>query len=360
MDTRILMYLRKGLAALLVWMVVGPVVGGDWPQWRYDAGHSAASPDALPGELHLQWTRQYSPREPVWDDTLNRDMMPYDRNFEPVVAGDRMFLSFNDADKVAALDVRDGTELWAFYADGPVRFPPVVFEDSVLFTSDDGYLYCVGAADGQLRWRVLGGPSERKVIGNRRHDLVLAGPRRSRCGRRHSVFCRQHLAVHGHVHLCLGCPHGPGAMAERCDGRPVSEAAARRAVLRRRRAAGPVGGGGRTAAGAGRQVAAGGVRPGVRPAEILQFRRQGAGRIVRGGGCYASLCAHPGARHDGAQSAQGNRGQVSGERAGAGRRSPVRGRRRNDGKIRRRRLEFRLTMPRIKCCGTSMRMERAT
>ena len=86
MDTRISMYLCKGLAAVLVWTVVGPVAGGDWPQWRYDAGHTAASPDALPGELHLQWTRQYSPREPVWDDPLNRDMMPYDRNFEPVVA----------------------------------------------------------------------------------------------------------------------------------------------------------------------------------------------------------------------------------------------------------------------------------
>jgi len=145
-----------------------PAAGGDWPQWRYDAGHTAASPDELPSELHLQWTRQYTPREPVWDDALNRDMMPYDRIFEPVVAQGRMFLSFNDADKVVALDVRDGTELWAFYADGPVRFPPVVHEDSVLFTSDDGYLYCVAAADGRLRWRFLGGPSERKVIGNLR------------------------------------------------------------------------------------------------------------------------------------------------------------------------------------------------
>jgi outer membrane protein assembly factor BamB len=161
---------------VLVWTVAAPAVGGDWPQWRYDAGHTAASPDALPGELHLQWTRQYSPREPVWDDPLNRDMMPYDRIFEPVVAQGRMFLSFNDADKVVALDVRDGGVLWAFYAEGPVRFPPVVFEDSVLFTSDDGYLYCVGAADGKLRWRFLGGPSERKVVGNRR--LISSWPAR--------------------------------------------------------------------------------------------------------------------------------------------------------------------------------------
>ena len=27
----------------------------------------------------------YSPREQVWDDPLNHDLMPYDRAFEPVV-----------------------------------------------------------------------------------------------------------------------------------------------------------------------------------------------------------------------------------------------------------------------------------
>jgi outer membrane protein assembly factor BamB len=136
--------------------------------WRCDAGHTAASADDLPGELHLQWTRQYSQREPVWDDPLNRDMMPYDRIFEPVVADGKMFLGFNDTDKVVALDVRDGSEVWTFFADGPVRFSPIVYGDSVLFSSDDGYLYCVGASDGRLRWRFRGGPSERKIIGNRR------------------------------------------------------------------------------------------------------------------------------------------------------------------------------------------------
>ncbi|MCL4201918.1 MAG: PQQ-binding-like beta-propeller repeat protein [Pirellulaceae bacterium] len=164
---------QRSTISLALWFAfaVGTVVqatAGDWPQWRCDAGHSAASPHGLPDQLHLQWSRQYSPRVPVWDDALNRDMMPYDRIFEPVVADGRLLLSFNDADKVAAFDVRDGSQLWAFYADGPVRFPPVVHGDSVLFTSDDGFLYSVAAADGQLRWRFLGGPNERKVIGNQR------------------------------------------------------------------------------------------------------------------------------------------------------------------------------------------------
>lgn len=175
--------LQKGIIAALAATALGASLagaagpaGGDWPMWRYDAGHTAASPQELPRSLHLAWTRQYSPRIPVWDDPLNQDMMPYDARFEPVVAGGRMFVSFNDQDKVVALDARSGEEQWRFYADGPVRFSPVAFGDKVCFASDDGCLYCLRAADGRLEWRFRGAPGERKVIGNRR--VISAWPAR--------------------------------------------------------------------------------------------------------------------------------------------------------------------------------------
>jgi outer membrane protein assembly factor BamB len=79
-----------------------------------------------------------------------------------------MFVSFNDSDKVVALDAQNGSEIWSYYTDGPVRFSPVVHDGSVYVASDDGYLYCLAAEDGTLRWRFRGGPSKRKVIGNRR------------------------------------------------------------------------------------------------------------------------------------------------------------------------------------------------
>ena len=77
----------------------------DWPMWRFDAGRTAASSEKLPVKLQLEWERVYSPREQVWDDPLNHDLMPYDRVFEPVVLGDKMFVAFNDSDKVVALDL---------------------------------------------------------------------------------------------------------------------------------------------------------------------------------------------------------------------------------------------------------------
>jgi len=149
---------------------------GDWPMWRFDAGRTAASPHELPHKLHLQWVRHFGPRVMVWPDRLNQDRMPYDQVFEPVVLGKTLFLGFNDTDKLLALDTDTGEEKWAFYVDGPVRLPPVAADDKVLFTSDDGYLYCLDAATGALRWRFRGGPSDRKVLGNSR--LISTWPAR--------------------------------------------------------------------------------------------------------------------------------------------------------------------------------------
>jgi len=157
-------------------LLAAPVARADWPQWRHDAGHTAASAEDLPDQLELVWARQYPPRVPVWDDPLNQDLMPYDTIFEPVGAGGKLFVPFNDSDKIVALDCRTGDELWRFYADGPVRFAPVCYEDRVYFSSDDGYLYCLAAADGRLLWRFRGGPSPQKAIGNRR--VISAWPAR--------------------------------------------------------------------------------------------------------------------------------------------------------------------------------------
>jgi|UniRef100_UPI003783DBD8 outer membrane protein assembly factor BamB len=148
----------------------------DWPMWRYDAGRTAASSEKLPAKLQLEWERLYSPREQVWDDPLNHDLMPYDKVFEPVVMGDRMFIGFNDRDKVVALDLSTGAEVWTFFTGGPVRLPPVCWQGKVYITSDDGHLYCLNADDGKAVWSFSGAPSARKALGNNR--LISAWPAR--------------------------------------------------------------------------------------------------------------------------------------------------------------------------------------
>jgi len=94
--------------------------------------------------------------------------MLFDSAYEPVVLGKTMFVASSANDSVTALDTETGGEKWRFYADGPVRFAPVAWQNRIYVVSDDGYLYCLAATDGKLLWRLRGGPSERKVLGNGR------------------------------------------------------------------------------------------------------------------------------------------------------------------------------------------------
>lgn len=160
--------LRLILSSGIVWMVCTSGYSEDWPMWRRDAERSASSSETLPSGMTLQWTRDYGPRQQAWDDPLNHDLMTYDRIFEPVVAGGRLFVGFNDQDKVTAVDAQSGEELWTFFTEGPVRVPPAVHNGRVFFCSDDGFLYCVEAESGRLLWKLRGGPGQQHAIGNQR------------------------------------------------------------------------------------------------------------------------------------------------------------------------------------------------
>ena len=143
-----------------------PAIAADWPTWRYDAGRTAATPEELPDQLHLQWVRQLPTPRPAWPRSQHK--LQFDASYEPVVLGKQIFVPSMVRDNVTAYDTRTGKLLWRLYADGPVRFAPVAYKDKVYFVSDDGHLYCVRAADGSLLWKFRGGPSDRKVIGNDR------------------------------------------------------------------------------------------------------------------------------------------------------------------------------------------------
>lgn len=157
-------------------VLMGLVFGGsvfcanaeDWPMWRYDAQRSANSPQVLTDNLQLQWELEYPPLEPVWDDPLNQDLMSYDTVYEPVVMGNTLFLGSNACDRLTALDTRSGAEKWSFYADGPVRLPPVAARGKVYFCSDDGCLYCLDAESGRLVWKYRSAARERLILGNER------------------------------------------------------------------------------------------------------------------------------------------------------------------------------------------------
>ena len=96
-----------GVSLVLVLLISTPALAADWPMSRRDANRSAASPEALPAQLQLQWSRDYPVLEPAWPD---QPKMQFDAAYDPVVVGKMMFVGSSRTDSVTALDTETGEE----------------------------------------------------------------------------------------------------------------------------------------------------------------------------------------------------------------------------------------------------------
>jgi hypothetical protein len=151
-------------------LIAATAAADDWPMWRHDAGRSGLTAAALSEPLVLQWKRQFPKPRPAFQNKR----LQFDSGYEPIVLGKRMFVASTVNDSVTALSTETGEVHWQFYVDGPVRCAPVSARERLYFGSDDGYIYCLNAADGVLRWKFRAVASDRKLLGNRR--MISAWP----------------------------------------------------------------------------------------------------------------------------------------------------------------------------------------
>jgi hypothetical protein len=94
--------------------------------------------------------------------------MAFDRAFQPIVVAGKVIFGSSVDGKVTALDVVTGKILWTFATEGPIRFAPAAWKDQVLVASDDGFLYALSSATGNLLWKQRGGPNADAILGNER------------------------------------------------------------------------------------------------------------------------------------------------------------------------------------------------
>jgi len=132
---------------------------------RFDAQRSASSPEELPPVLRACWTIDLPRLKPAWSD---QPRMTFDRLYNPIVLGTRVIVTSANDDSVFALDLKTGMELWRFFAEGPIRLPAAADDETLFVGSDDGFLYALHAATGELAWKMKGAPKTRRVIGNDR------------------------------------------------------------------------------------------------------------------------------------------------------------------------------------------------
>lgn len=139
----------------------------DWPQHRFSPSRAAAATHDIPDEMHLQWALHLPQRNPVF---AHDDRTGFDDGYQCVIGDGRLFVSFDQSNKVAAYDLATGQLQWRFFADAPVRFAPVYDGDAkrVYFAADDGKLYALKADDGKQLWAFEGAPNRRRILNHER------------------------------------------------------------------------------------------------------------------------------------------------------------------------------------------------
>ncbi|MEW6237985.1 MAG: PQQ-binding-like beta-propeller repeat protein [Candidatus Omnitrophota bacterium] len=163
-------FIRVGLIPLFILFFYSAGFANDWPAYRCDAARSGFASETLANDLYLQWS--YSPNDipkPCWPMPASElPRMHSDNAYHAAIANGKVFIGSSVTNEIFAMDLKTGEPRWKFFAQGPVRFAPAVYEGRVYAGSDDGYVYCLDAADGSPLWKRRAGPSEEKVIGNGR------------------------------------------------------------------------------------------------------------------------------------------------------------------------------------------------
>lgn len=137
-------------------LVKGPAYGDqissnasvdDWPTFRHDQARSGTSSATISTDLKKKWTTKLGGRLSA-----------------VTVAEEKLFVAEIDEHRVTALDSTTGQQAWSFTAGARVDSPPTVEEGRVYFGANDGWIYCLRATDGELIWRYLAAPEDRRLM----------------------------------------------------------------------------------------------------------------------------------------------------------------------------------------------------
>ncbi len=150
-----------------------------WSTFRHDNRRSGVTKEQLAYPLELDWVWT-SPQPPQtawsgpakWDAYSGNRGLQSMRNFDPCfyVTADSTGVFFGSSadDAVHALDAKSGDESWIFFTGAPVRLPPTIDGNRLLFGSDDGYAYCCEKSSGEELWKVQARKSSQRIMNDRK------------------------------------------------------------------------------------------------------------------------------------------------------------------------------------------------
>ncbi|MEE3182258.1 MAG: PQQ-binding-like beta-propeller repeat protein [Planctomycetota bacterium] len=119
----------------------------DWPTYRANPARSGLVNSVVPAGLQTGWSREIGGKL----SSIS-------------AAAGRVYVAAVDRHTVYCLDAKTGQQLWKYTAGGRVDTPPTIYRDGVYFGSADGWVYALRAEDGELAWRFLGAPDDRRIF----------------------------------------------------------------------------------------------------------------------------------------------------------------------------------------------------
>ena len=160
---------------LSLFLVVTTARAADWPTYRHDNARTGCTRESLAAPLVLHWVyTSVHPPNPAWSGPAERPRegfrqrhrVIFDDAFQIAAVDKLVYFGSSSDNKVYALDTTTGEERWSFFTGGPIRLAPMVWKNRVFVGSDDGFVYCLKASDGELIWKKRGGPNDEKLLGN--------------------------------------------------------------------------------------------------------------------------------------------------------------------------------------------------
>jgi outer membrane protein assembly factor BamB len=161
------------LAVFLSVYLAGSVSGAPWPTFMHDNARVGATDHQLAAPLAAAWVYATpAPPEMAWEGPrgeqieglVMRHRVAFDRALPVVVANGRTYFGSSVDHQLYCLNTTSGEILWTFYAEGPIRMAPTIWQDRVYFGAEDGVAYCLDAVDGRLIWQLRAGPGDERLL----------------------------------------------------------------------------------------------------------------------------------------------------------------------------------------------------
>ncbi len=167
-------------------MMAASTAVADWPAYLNGNDRAGFSSCKLEPSLRLAWTYK-SPAKPTkaWSGPRQapieghemRHRVDFDDAMQVVMSAGRVYFGSTVDHRLHCVEARSGKPIWSFYTEGPIRLAPTLSHGNVYFGSDDGFVYCLGADDGRVVWKMRVGPEDDLLLS--RGEMISRWPVRT-------------------------------------------------------------------------------------------------------------------------------------------------------------------------------------